>query len=516
MQFILVLLVAFVAGIEGILDEFEFHQPIVACTLIGLVTNHLAEGLLLGGSLQLIALGWANIGAAVAPDVCLASVISSILMVHGLNSAIDTRYVIAISIALAIPLSLVGLSLTKVCRNLAIKLVHKMDETKKVSYYQWIGICMQGIRVLIPTIVLLLIPSTVICSILEVIPVSIYKGLLIGSGVVCVVGFAIVANVLGSKFTYPFYMIGFGLACISSLSLLSLCFIGGGLVWLFMLLNTKETSTKTSDDPLGDILNDYEEVVYMKKSTRLKVCLNHQYLQGSWNFERMQNGGWCYGLLPALKELYPNKEDYDLAVDRHLKFYNTHPYVSAPIVGIVLAMEEEKAKGSDITDEKINEVKVGLMGPLAGVGDPVFWFTMRPILAAVAASLALSKNILGPIFFFVAWNVLRFGFLWITQELGYKKGTKLVTDLSDSFLKNVTLAASMLGMFVVGILVQRFVSIDVVNIQSDLDMVLPGLLSLCLFFVCTKVLKKGFSPVLLIVILFILCIILEMAGILVI
>ena len=73
MQIVLVLLVAFVAGIEGILDEFEFHQPIVACTLIGLVTNHLNEGLLLGGSLQLIALGWANIGAAVAPDVCLAS-----------------------------------------------------------------------------------------------------------------------------------------------------------------------------------------------------------------------------------------------------------------------------------------------------------------------------------------------------------------------------------------------------------------------------------------------------------
>ena len=221
-------------------------------------------------------------------------------------------------------------------------------------------------------------------------------------------------------------------------------------------------------------------------------------------------------MLPALKELYPNKKDYDLAVERHLKFYNTHPYVSAPIVGIVLAMEEEKAKGSDITDEKINEVKVGLMGPLAGVGDPVFWFTMRPILAAVAASLALSKNILGPIFFFVAWNVLRFGFLWITQELGYKKGTKLVTDLSDSFLKNVTLAASMLGMFVMGILVSRFVQIKVTSVQSDLDMVLPGLLSLCLFFVCTKVLKKGFSPVLLIVILFILCIILEMAGILVI
>ena len=107
----------------------------------------------------------------------------------------------------------------------------------------------------------------------------------------------------------------------------------------------------------------------MKKSTRLKVCLNHQYLQGSWNFERMQNGGWCYGLLPALKELYPNSKDYDLAVERHLKFYNTHPYVSAPIVGIVLAMEEAKAKGANISDTSIQDVKIGLMGPLAGVGD---------------------------------------------------------------------------------------------------------------------------------------------------
>ena len=65
---ILVVIVAFLAGMEGILDEFEFHQPLVACTLIGLVTGHLTEGIILGGSLQMIALGWANIGAAVAPD----------------------------------------------------------------------------------------------------------------------------------------------------------------------------------------------------------------------------------------------------------------------------------------------------------------------------------------------------------------------------------------------------------------------------------------------------------------
>ena len=38
---VLVVIVAFLAGMEGVLDEFQFHQPLVACTLIGLVTGQL-------------------------------------------------------------------------------------------------------------------------------------------------------------------------------------------------------------------------------------------------------------------------------------------------------------------------------------------------------------------------------------------------------------------------------------------------------------------------------------------
>lgn len=61
-----------------------------------------------------------------------------------------------------------------------------------------------------------------------------------------------------------------------------------------------------------------------------------------------------------------------------MEFYNTHPYVSAPVMGVTLALEEERANGAEINDQAIQGVKVGMMGPLAGVGDPVFWFTLRP------------------------------------------------------------------------------------------------------------------------------------------
>ena len=257
LQILLILLVSFLAGMEGILDEFQFHQPLVSCTLIGLMSGHLKEGILLGGSLQLIALGWANIGASVAPDVCLASIISSILMVHGLASDVETKYVIALSIAIAIPLSLIGLSLTKVCRTKAVALVHQMEATYDVEKYHVMGIMMQGLRVLIPACILVFLPSSWIATMLEACPSWLLKGLLIGSGVVCVVGFAIVANVLSSKQTWPFFILGFGLAC-TNLSMLSLCMIAVGIIWL--VINYKQTNkvTSESDDPLGDIIDDYE------------------------------------------------------------------------------------------------------------------------------------------------------------------------------------------------------------------------------------------------------------------
>ena len=235
MSFITILLIAVVAllaGMEGVLDEFQFHQPIVACTLIGLVSGYLEEGIILGGSLQMIALGWANIGAAVAPDAALASVASAIIMVKGLGGATDAQTVIDSAIAVAIPLSVAGLFLTMVCRTLAIPIVHFMDAAAEkgnfrgIETWQIIAILMQGVRIAIPAVALCYIPAEAVQAALEAMPAWLADGMSIGGGMVAAVGYAMVINMMATKETWPFFALGFVVACISEITLIGLGVIG--------------------------------------------------------------------------------------------------------------------------------------------------------------------------------------------------------------------------------------------------------------------------------------------------
>ena len=221
---VLVVIVAFLAGMEGVLDEFQFHQPLVACTLIGLVTGNLEAGIVLGGSLQMIALGWANIGAAVAPDAALASVASAIILVLGGQGVKG----VSTAIAVAIPLAVAGLFLTMVVRTLSVACVHRMDaEAEKVNFrgvemWHIIAICLQGLRIAIPAACLLAIPTETVQNFLQSMPAWLTDGMSIGGGMVVAVGYAMVINMIATKEVWPFFAIGFCLAAISDLTLIAL------------------------------------------------------------------------------------------------------------------------------------------------------------------------------------------------------------------------------------------------------------------------------------------------------
>ena len=195
-QVILVIFVAFLAGVEGILDQFHFHQPVIACTLIGLVTGNLLPCLILGGTLQMIALGWANVGAAVAPDAALASIASAIILVLGGQGKAG----VTSAIAIAVPLAVAGLLLTIIVRTLATGIVHIMDAAakegnfRKIEMWQYIAIIMQGVRIAIPAGLILAIGAGPVKEMLTAMPVWLTDGLAIGGGMVVAVGYAMVIN----------------------------------------------------------------------------------------------------------------------------------------------------------------------------------------------------------------------------------------------------------------------------------------------------------------------------------
>ena len=244
----------------------------------------------------------------------------------------------------------------------------------------------------------------------------------------------------------------------------------------------------------------------------LNACfIRSNLLQGSWNFERMQALGYCFGIVPAIRRLYPEgSQERKDAIKRHLEFYNTQPFVTAPILGVNLAMEEQRANGAPIDDAAINGVKVGLMGPLAGVGDPIFWGTARPVFAALGAGIAQSGSLLGPILFFVLFNAVRLFVRYWGIQYGYKKGLEIVSDMGGGALQKITEAASIMGLFVMGALVNKWTNINIpyviseittrdgavvttqtTTVQNVLDNLMPGLPALGMTFLCMYLLRKG-------------------------
>ena len=266
---ILILIVAFLAGMEGILDQFQFHQPIIACSLVGLATGHMKECIMVGGALQLMALGWANVGAAVAPDAALASVASAIIFVKagkfdaaGQNVAIGT----------AIALATAGLVLTMVVRTLSVVIVHQADREaekgnfKGVELWHMVALACQGLRIAIPALLLLFIPSHVIQAALNSLPEWFTTGMTIGGGFVVAVGYAMVINLMANKEVWPFFFLVFAIEPLNELTLIATGIIGvcAAIIYLNVTSNGGGSNSgggdggsSASGDPLGDILNDY-------------------------------------------------------------------------------------------------------------------------------------------------------------------------------------------------------------------------------------------------------------------
>ena len=262
----------------------------------------------------------------------------------------------------------------------------------------------------------------------------------------------------------------------------------------------------------------------LTKAVLNKMVWRSLNLQASFNFERMQAAGWLWGILPGLEAIHTNKDDLSTSMTHNLEFFNTHPFLVTFVMGIVLSMEQQKA---DINS--IRAVRVAAMGPLGGIGDALFWFTLVPITAGITANLAIGGNLFGPILYFIITFGVQMALRYWLMYWSYDMGTKAIEVLTAN-AREFTHAASMLGVFVVGALTCNYGATSLgimipngqtaekvkqlviengkiveqeveqlkdvfINIQELLDGILPALIPLGLTLMCyTLIKKKNWSP----------------------
>lgn len=232
----------------------------------------------------------------------------------------------------------------------------------------------------------------------------------------------------------------------------------------------------------------------LDKKTLNKMVWRSVYLQASFNYERMQAGGWLYSILPGLEKIHTDKKDLSASMAHNLEFFNTHPFLVNFVMGIVLSLEQNK---TDI--QTIRAVRVAAMGPLGGIGDALFWFTLVPITAGITANMAIAGNIAAPFIFLLIFNAVQFGLRYFLMHWSYRKGTDAISIMTAN-AKEFTRAASILGIFVVGALTSAMgaTSVNIVipngeakiNIQSILDGILPSMLPLGLALLLFYLMQK--------------------------
>ena len=221
----------------------------------------------------------------------------------------------------------------------------------------------------------------------------------------------------------------------------------------------------------------------LDQKTLNKMVWRSLFLQASFNYERMQAAGWLYGILPGLEKIHgDNKDDLAASMSHNLEFFNTHPFLVTFVMGIVLSLEQNKA---DI--QTIRAVRVAAMGPLGGIGDALFWFTLVPIVAGISSNFALQGSIAGPLLFLAVFNIAQFAIRYWLMHWSYNLGIDAI-GIFTANAKEFTRAASILGVFVVGALTSLYggtkLGITIANgekpivIQAILDGVLPKLIPL--------------------------------------
>jgi fructoselysine and glucoselysine-specific PTS system IID component len=524
LNYLLITLIIFFGHSEDLLGTTLLSRPLVLGPLVGLVLGDLHQGIVIGASLELIFMGNIKVGAAIPPDVVTGGVL-------GTAFAILSGKGTGIALALSIPISILAemlLSALFVARSGLNKLFIQRafsGDWRAVQRLHVVSGLMKPLLMAIVGFLALQLGAGAMKAFLDRIPDWVNTGLQVAGNLLPALGFALLMNLLFQKRVAPYFFLGFILAAFLKLPVIA---IGGLGVIIAVLVTKDEPAGGGSDEPVFADGADAAEAgepafadgaaepgltmpaggptavrVEVRVSNRelRRVFWRSMLLEANFNFETMQNTGFAFAMLPVLKKLYKSRESMSEALQRHLQLFNTSTYGCTLILGLAAAMEEQNSRDAEFNAESINAVKLGLMGPLAGVFDSLFWGTLKVIAAGVGTSLALKGNLSGAVLFILLFNVPHLLLRYNLTFIGYKTGTAFLTRLSqNNVMDRLKDGAAILGLMVVGAMPATLMNIhtplsfspgEAGSLQGILDQIVPAVLPLGLTFLVYYFLRRG-------------------------
>jgi len=503
---------------------FTLYRPLIGGTIVGLILGDVQGGMAFGAALNAVHLGFVSTGGSLPSDLVTAGYIGTALALTsglGVDAALST---------FGIPLGILGSFLWFGRMTLGSGLAHwadaraeKGDAAGVAAINLWAG---QGLLFLfyaVPTFLTVYYGQRGVDDLLNLIPSALIEALSVVGGMLPAVGIGLLLRTIGKPRMIPYFVIGFILAVYLELPIMVIALLGAAAAWL----------------TVGDVAAHAPEPVPQRQPEGAAapegVRVPRGVLWGSWwrwvmylhasyNFERLQGLGFAHAMKPAIEYLYPGRAERAAALQRHVTFFNSEPQFGAVVPAAVIALEEQRAAGAEISDEAISAVKSGLMGPLAGVGDSLVQGLVTPLLLSMGISMAQRGNLAGPILYAILISIAVLGSSYTFWSAGYRWGKTAVSRiLSSGWVQALTQAASVVGMTVLGALTVTVVQFSTpativvgqasISLQEDvLDAILRGLPALSLTLLAWWLLSRRVSSLRVIGILFVIGIDLAYLG----
>ena len=263
----------------------------------------------------------------------------------------------------------------------------------------------------------------------------------------------------------------------------------------------------SKEEKMDQVTHEVESIT--KKDLRKMFWYSIPFYSG-WSMERQAASGCVFTMMPLLKKLYKDQpEKLKESLVRNNELYAINDQFHEFVAGVLISMEEQNAKTDGFDTSAISNVKVALMGPLAGVGDSFFLGTLRVIAISIGASLMAKGNPLGILMFLLVWNVPCFLVKYFGTFLGYRLGVNFITKAAESgIMQKIMEAAGMLGMMAIGAMSVTSVHTNfalaigsgegATTIQAVLDSIMPACASIGLTWGMYALLRKKVHPLILI------------------